>query len=808
MVIASPAGAYFAKGLKPVSIWLSEDYTRAGRGGMGAAKTGGNYASSLVAQQEAIEQGCDQVVFLDAAEGKYVEELGGMNLYFVHDDGTIVTPELSGTILEGITRSSIMELGGKLGHQVEERRFTIDEWRDGVASGRITEVFACGTAAVVTPVGTAQVARRRRSARATTPARSPSRSAPRSSTSSTAAPRTRSAGCTASSDPAAAAAGTRGRVAHRLVRGAPHRAAPSGRAGDYRLLDQDRRGRHGRGAPGAGPGRPPGRAQGAAPARHRRRRGPRTAGPRGRLAATGHQPRIAEVIDADPWGETPYVATRYVPGLSLHEHVGQEGPITGPDLAHFARGLAEAVIAVHQVGVLHRDIKPSNVLIEGRAPVLIDFGLARLAEDPRLTHTGWLLGTPGYLAPEILYGDDATTASDVHSWAATLVFASTGQPPFGTGPAMAVMDRVRRGEHDLSAVPRAVLPLLEACLAPDPEDRHHRDPALRAAAVRPATRGPRRRRCPRPPDPAVRAGHARGSRRRRRHRRVRHRPPDGRLHPRRSGHRSGHHAGDRTPARAAGGPGAVHAAPGAAAAHARRPTRRRPRARGAAAGAAVPDAAHPAAHRSLRRGGARLRAGAVPRLAAVGALTLAVRTVSWTTDSARRRQQVRGGPRWYDAPLAVPSSPWYLVVATAGTLVLLVWAALVGFVAGFAYLLFRAPLVPGLLLMGAVVALAVWWGPGSRRVRGADPRAGPRRYRERVGRLAGGRNRGGRRGAARSRAAHRRGAVEPRRRVAAGGRARCSVTCCAGSDRSPAAGRRPLGWAGLCVCASSGSSRC
>ncbi len=153
MVIASPAGAYFAKGLKPVSIWLSEDYTRAGRGGMGAAKTGGNYASSLVAQQEAIAEGCDQVVFLDAGEGKHVEELGGMNLYFVHDDGTIVTPELSGTILEGITRSSIMELCGKLGHRVEERKLTIDEWRDGVSSGRITEVFACGTAAVVTPVG-------------------------------------------------------------------------------------------------------------------------------------------------------------------------------------------------------------------------------------------------------------------------------------------------------------------------------------------------------------------------------------------------------------------------------------------------------------------------------------------------------------------------------------------------------------------------------------------------------------------------------------------------------------------------------
>ncbi len=154
LVIASPAGAYFAKGPKPVTIWLSEEYSRAGVGGTGAAKTGGNYASSLAAQQEAIANGCEQVAFLDTVERRWVEELGGMNLYFVHDDGTIVTPELSGTILEGITRSSIVELCGKLGHRVEERRFSIDEWRDGVTSGRITEVFACGTAAVVTPVGT------------------------------------------------------------------------------------------------------------------------------------------------------------------------------------------------------------------------------------------------------------------------------------------------------------------------------------------------------------------------------------------------------------------------------------------------------------------------------------------------------------------------------------------------------------------------------------------------------------------------------------------------------------------------------
>lgn len=153
MVIASPAGAYFKGGIKPLTLWLTEEYTRAGRGGMGAAKTGGNYASSLVAQQEATAQGCDQVVFLDVAEGRYVEELGGMNMYFVYADGHIVTPA-TGTILEGITRSAIIELAEKSGHQVEERRFSIDEWREGVASGEITEVFACGTAAVITPVGT------------------------------------------------------------------------------------------------------------------------------------------------------------------------------------------------------------------------------------------------------------------------------------------------------------------------------------------------------------------------------------------------------------------------------------------------------------------------------------------------------------------------------------------------------------------------------------------------------------------------------------------------------------------------------
>ena len=150
-VIASPAGAYFHGGVTPVSIWLSTEYARAGKGGTGAAKTGGNYASSLIAQAEAAEHGCAQVLFLDAVEGRYLEELGGMNVVLVYKDGTLVTPE-SDSILEGITRDSILQLAEDRGHTVERRRVSIDEWREGVESGEIIEAFACGTAAVVTPI--------------------------------------------------------------------------------------------------------------------------------------------------------------------------------------------------------------------------------------------------------------------------------------------------------------------------------------------------------------------------------------------------------------------------------------------------------------------------------------------------------------------------------------------------------------------------------------------------------------------------------------------------------------------------------
>jgi branched-chain amino acid aminotransferase len=155
LVIASPAGAYFKGGIKPVSVWLSTEYVRASPGGTGAAKFGGNYAASLLAQAEATAHGCDQVVWLDAIERRYIEEMGGMNLFFVFGSGgsaRLVTPELSGSLLPGITRDSLLQLAVDAGFAVEERKIDVEEWRKGVATGEITEVFACGTAAVITPV--------------------------------------------------------------------------------------------------------------------------------------------------------------------------------------------------------------------------------------------------------------------------------------------------------------------------------------------------------------------------------------------------------------------------------------------------------------------------------------------------------------------------------------------------------------------------------------------------------------------------------------------------------------------------------
>ena len=153
VVLASSVGAYFKGGAKAVTVWVSETYTRAAFGGTGAAKCGGNYAASLVAQAEATRQGCDQVVFLDAAERRWIEELGGMNIFFVFDDGSLSTPPLGGTILPGITRASLLEIARERGMTVREEPYSFAQWREDAASGRLREAFACGTAAVVTSIG-------------------------------------------------------------------------------------------------------------------------------------------------------------------------------------------------------------------------------------------------------------------------------------------------------------------------------------------------------------------------------------------------------------------------------------------------------------------------------------------------------------------------------------------------------------------------------------------------------------------------------------------------------------------------------
>ena len=154
VVILVSSGNYFKGGVNPVKIWVSQDYVRAAPGGTGAAKTGGNYAASLVPQAEAIKHGCDQVVFLDAVEKKWVEELGGMNLFFVRRDGSVITPELTGTILPGITRDSLIAMLREEGLEVREEPYSIAQWREEAESGELLETLACGTAAVVTPVGT------------------------------------------------------------------------------------------------------------------------------------------------------------------------------------------------------------------------------------------------------------------------------------------------------------------------------------------------------------------------------------------------------------------------------------------------------------------------------------------------------------------------------------------------------------------------------------------------------------------------------------------------------------------------------
>lgn len=181
--------------------------------------------------------------------------------------------------------------------------------------------------------------------------------------------------------------------------------------------------------------------------------------------------RVAAVIDSDIAGARPYLVTRYVAGPSLDDVVLDEGPLTPPELVRVGHGLVEALEAIHGVGVVHRDLKPANVLLEDGEPVVIDFGIAHIADDLRLTSSGLVMGTPGYLSPEVIGGSPVTQATDWWGWAATLAYAASGRPPFGRGPMDVVLGRVNRGEADLTGVDDRLTPLLAAALSPDPRRR-------------------------------------------------------------------------------------------------------------------------------------------------------------------------------------------------------------------------------------------------------------------------------------------------------------------------------------------------
>lgn len=397
---------------------------------------------------------------------------------------------------------------------------------------------------------------------------------------------------------------------------------------------------------------------------------------------------VAEIIDADPWGPVPYVVMRYVPGRSLHDEIAEEGPIRGRDLRWFARCLIDAVAAVHEGGVLHRDIKPSNVIMEGRTPVLIDFGLARVADDPKITHTGWLLGTPGYLPPEILRGDDAMPASDVHSWAATVAFAATGRPPYGRGPSAAIMDRARRGEHDLAGIDQGLREVLDAALSPDAERRPtvaqlqtwFRDPGLslaaadERAAVLSGLATPASATAPMTTPMAVRT--------------AQYDEDD-----------AGPGDAD-APSAADGDPAAAVVSRDSRATRLRRTVLWLVLVLLAGLGAAV-----------------------APVVTAVVLIVLVavLRGLSLAGSVHEERRELRGA-RWHDGPRLVIGTPWHLVRSVPSTIILVLWSAGLSVAAGLLCYAVAATGTVTLLVCGAVLATMLVSGPGAGRVRGPAQR--------------------------------------------------------------------------------------
>ena len=447
--------------------------------------------------------------------------------------------------------------------------------------------------------------------------------------------------------------------------------------------------------------------------------------------------RVAAVLDADTDGPRPYIVTRYVPGPPLDRVVADTGPLRGEALLRLGRGLSDALTAIHRAGVVHRDLKPANVLLLDGDPVVIDFGIAHVADDIRLTMTGLVMGTPGYLSPEVVEGAPVTTATDWWGWAATLAFAASGQPPFGRGPMDVVLDRVRRGQADLTGVDPRLAPLLTAALSPDSAGRPHAREVVEAldryAAGAPATVVVPAARPAVPPTAAVSPTRTRVME-----------PYDARpaAGPVASPQPGGPQVADpvgRPPAppRRLSLPVDHDSWPGQAVP----PVRPEPEGEqpdGEVARDGAPGQPDPRIGQAARSGTllalttALVGLTAVWPVVAVAVFVLAC-WVARFTDRSMTSLVVRryaGGRRRSDVPVAVAASPWHLLSAAVGTVVALLLPAAVALAATFSAALAVVGLTGGdphpdtsaPLAVGAFLGiLTAWWGPG-----GASLRRGAR----------------------------------------------------------------------------------
>ena len=473
-------------------------------------------------------------------------------------------------------------------------------------------------------------------------------------------------------------------------------------------------------------------------------------------------PRVAPMLDADVDGVTPYIVTRYVPGPPLDDLVAERGPLAPADLHRVASGVAEALDVIHSAGVVHRDVKPGNVLLVDGDPVLIDFGIAHVADDIRLTLTGLVMGTPGYLAPEVVGGEDVTPATDWWGWAATTAFAASGTPPFGRGSMSAVLARVASGEPDLAAVDPRIEPLLYAALSPEPADRpHHHEvvaaleryahgaPVTEAIRVRtrPATQALATAATsalpvapsegvemvgaggPTAPAPAAGATSA---------------PPAAAVlppPPAAAGAPTGPPGWEQTqPAARTPGSAPPGPPPGTGIQQAPAPVAPIPQSESDWDAARLGHGPHgdPRIGRPNRSGtllallalfaGLTARAPLVALLALLAWITLA-RTADRSVTSLVVRRHARGA-RGSDVAVAVATSPWHLVVGALGAAVTVLLPVVVGVSAMFATALVLTALtgadaaadgVVPLASAGIFAALTAWWGPG-----GASLRRGSR----------------------------------------------------------------------------------